>query len=207
MATKLRWYQFSLRSLLIFVTLWAIPCSWLGVKMKQAREQKAAVEWILGAKGFVKYDYETQGATPPGPAWLRRLLGDDFFAHVSRVDLMGPEITDVALERLLWLPQLEKLDLFATQTTDTGLRYVEELSNLRELDLVFARVTDAGLGHLKGLSRLRTLDLGYTRVTDAGLEQLKGSTLLTTLYLNDTQVTSAGVKKFLKARPGCEIVQ
>jgi len=29
----LRWYQFSLRTLLVFVTLCAMACSWLGVKI------------------------------------------------------------------------------------------------------------------------------------------------------------------------------
>jgi hypothetical protein len=36
---KLRWNQFSLRSLLIFVTVFAFACSWLSVKRQQAKRQ------------------------------------------------------------------------------------------------------------------------------------------------------------------------
>ena len=47
---KLRWYQFSLRSLLLFVLACSLVCSWLGVKMQRAREQKQAVEADDGVK-------------------------------------------------------------------------------------------------------------------------------------------------------------
>lgn len=44
---KLRWFQYSLRTLLVIVTLCGIPCSWLAVKLQQARrehEVAAAIE-------------------------------------------------------------------------------------------------------------------------------------------------------------------
>jgi hypothetical protein len=50
---KLRWFQFSLRTLLVFVTLCAIPCSWLAVKMQQAKRQREAVVAIEKLGGFV----------------------------------------------------------------------------------------------------------------------------------------------------------
>ena len=44
--SKLQWFQFSLKTLLIVVTLVAIPCSWLAVKLKEAKEQREAVAEI-----------------------------------------------------------------------------------------------------------------------------------------------------------------
>ena len=41
-----RRFQFSLRSLMLLVVVVAIPCSWLAVARKAAREQQAAVEAI-----------------------------------------------------------------------------------------------------------------------------------------------------------------
>ena len=86
---KLRWYQFSLRSLLLLFLFCTIPFGWLGVKMQRAREQKQAVEAIKKLGGRVQYDYQRdasgapiKGAKPPGPAWLRQLLGDDCFTNV-----------------------------------------------------------------------------------------------------------------------------
>jgi len=37
---KRRWFQFSLRSVLIFVLLVSIGLSWLGVKLERARRQR-----------------------------------------------------------------------------------------------------------------------------------------------------------------------
>ena len=37
-----RWLQFSLRMLLVQVLLISVPLGWLGMKMREAREQQAA---------------------------------------------------------------------------------------------------------------------------------------------------------------------
>ena len=73
----------------------AIPFTWLETEMKQARKQRAAVDWIEKAGGSVFYDYQPDpsgdipAAKPPGPAWLRKLLGDDYFADVTSVESCG----------------------------------------------------------------------------------------------------------------------
>ena len=66
--------------------------SWFAVRMKRARQQEEAVEEIKKLGGQVQYDYEVQksgnrlpGGGPPGPAWLRNLLGEYFFAAVVLV--------------------------------------------------------------------------------------------------------------------------
>ena len=52
--SKRHWYQFSLRTLLIVVTLSALPLAWVGSKVAQARKKRAAITWIeeLGGEGF-----------------------------------------------------------------------------------------------------------------------------------------------------------
>ena len=98
-ALVFRWrFQFSIRSLLVLTVAVAIPCSWLAVEMKAAREQREAVEAIQEVNGYVAYDWQFVSdeilrtsncriAQPPGPVWLRNLLGDDFFGSVSDVIL------------------------------------------------------------------------------------------------------------------------
>ena len=124
--------------------------------MVRADEQKAVIEEIENLGGLVWYDYQfdaqeipdTQDAEPPGPKWLRRLLGDDFFMTVTKLDLMQTEIGDA------------------------GLKQLEGLTDLQSLSLG-ERVTDAGLAHLTGLLQLRSLDVKKTQVTDAGIQGLQ----------------------------------
>jgi hypothetical protein len=148
---KLRWYQFSLRSLLIFVTLFAIPCSWLAVKMKQARRQKETVEAVIKLGGIVEYDdgtdslHSKKGATVSGPTWLRKIFGDDFFRNVTYVGFDDPKITDADIKLLEGLLQLQRVSFWGTSVTVDGLKQLEGLKSLEDLDLSCTRITDADL--------------------------------------------------------------
>ena len=164
-------FQFSILSLLVLTVVVAVPFSWLKTEMNAARRQRETVEWIKNAGGEVVYDYEfdppgpcyTPGAKPPGPAWLRNLLGDDVFADVTAA-AGGLKVVDAGLERLKGLPQLKYLGLHGTKVSDAGLEHLKGLTQLRLLDLDGTQVSDAGLEHLKGLTQLRNLRLDGTRV-------------------------------------------
>src|SRR5262245_15433970 len=102
---KRRWSRFSLRTLLVLVSIASAGFGWLGVKVRQAQQQREAVKAIqnLGALE-VRYDYQMTPdgkfdnvTLPPGPVWLRKLLGDDAFANVVLVILADSEVTDADL--------------------------------------------------------------------------------------------------------------
>jgi hypothetical protein len=149
---KRRWCQYSLRTLMVLVTLCAFACSWLAVKMQQARKQREAVETIQKLGGVVQYLHETGTTTtrgrPPGPAWLRKILGDDFFAYVVQVYLADTQITDDCLEHLRGMSQLTVLFLDNTNITDAGLKHLDHLTQLRYMSLKNTHVTDNGLKRL-----------------------------------------------------------
>jgi hypothetical protein len=231
---RLRWYQFRLRTLLLFVLLVAVACSWPAAKAQRARRQARAVEAIRAAGGEVRYDYKFNATVRPpnlpAPAWLVRLLGVDFFADVVAVyyarsffimdddlenleglsqlqelDLNGPQVTDAGLEHLKELTKLEYLWLGCAQVTGAGLEHLKGLTNLRLLTLHCPEVTDAGLEHLKGLTNLEELDLRNTQVTDAGLEHLRELTNLRCLRVDAPQVTAGGVQRLRQALPNCGV--
>jgi hypothetical protein len=207
--TRRRCFSFSLRTVLIFVTLAGCGMAWLGFKVQEGRRQAAAVAAIEKLGGWVRYDYEfeSQGglvpnATPPGPAWLHSLLGDDFFRTVYSVGSRGfpvsgrqdRPIIDADLEFVKGLTTLKVLYLWGTKVTDADLSNLTGLTRLEELNLGNTNVSDAGLANLKGLIRLEELNLGNTNISDAGLDYLQGLTQLKQLYLNTTQVSDAGVE-------------
>ena len=89
---KRRWFQYSLRTLLVFVLVTSIGMSWFAMKMQKAERQKATVKVILELGGTVVYDDKFQvsghgghNVTQPGPSWLCKPLGHDFFANITDV--------------------------------------------------------------------------------------------------------------------------
>ena len=185
---KRRWFQYSVRTLLVLVTVAAVPCSWVAVKTQQARRERAIAPAIERIGGTAVW------ATPSGPAWLRKLLGDDQFTSVDIVRLQNPGITDADLKCLDGLRRLRQLDLYGTRITDAGMQHVKGLSQLEGLYLNGTRVTDVGLQSPKGLGHLQVLQVGGTQVTDIGLKHLREMSQLQALDLAGTKVTDAGLE-------------
>jgi hypothetical protein len=188
---KRPWLQFSLRSLLIFTVVCAIGAAWLGRKIERKRHEREAVEAITKLGGNVEYDYDYDdgGAlgwhtiptkNPPGPDWLRSLLGENFFSEVDRVSItgaVGKNMTDAGLIHLRSLPRLRYFMLAVNnlKVTDAGLESIRDLTQLQDLMLVLPNVTDAGLESLKGLTQLQKLVLWGPKITDAGVNSLQAA--------------------------------
>jgi hypothetical protein len=215
-----RWhFQFSIRSLLALTVAIAIPSSWVAVKMQQAKRQKEVVDKCSQFL-YVGYDYQLDAygqrmpdAQVPGLAWLRKLLGDDFFSTVVEAEpnndasmlilkdlcgirtllIEGPKVTDKGLAYLKEWPQLKELYLMHTTLTDTGWEHIKDVTQLQMLYFGYD-ATDAELIKIKELPQLQVLHLYGSDVTDAGLECLKGLTQLQVLNLS-FNITDAGLEK------------
>ncbi|MGA2031646.1 MAG: leucine-rich repeat domain-containing protein [Thermoguttaceae bacterium] len=195
---KRRWLQYSLRSLLLFVLLWAIACNWFATRMQQVRKQRDAVKVFRQFPGGVTYDYQYSGQkkAPPGPAWLRKWLGDDWFANVEVVCLgCNKKFTDAEMAHVEALPRLKVLRLYDAAITDAGMEHLKVLTQLKELSLGRTKITDAGLENIKGLKQLERLSLsGNKMITGTGLEDLEGLPQLKELRLYDAKITDAGLE-------------
>ena len=88
--------------------------------LQPRNRQRRAVKAIEKAGGTVGYDYEIDEngwlfpgyRSPPGPTWLRNLIGIDYFATIGAVCLnTGSDVTkatiDDAVGRLSDLPDLQ----------------------------------------------------------------------------------------------------
>ena len=174
---KLRWFQYRWRMLLVVVTLCTMPCSWLGVKIRQAKREHEVAVAIEKMRGFVGW------SKPSGPVWLRGMLEVDLFSSVDRVLLGDTQLTDADFKNL----------------------NLKALNQLQMLDISSTKITDAGLENLNGLQQLHELWLDDNNVTDAALEHLKALKKLEFLYVSQTKITDAGVEKLRQALPNCQI--
>jgi len=110
--------QFSLQGFLMLVALLAV---WLGVVVHRARVERDAIKAIKDLGGAVIYDCELKYAQsekygfsfsihldrpPPGPAWLRRLIGDEFFQDAEIV-FLDPDVP--AANQVKAIPHLQQL--------------------------------------------------------------------------------------------------
>ena len=99
--------------------------------------------WVHEMGGDVRYDYDGRYvrpvAEPPGPSWLRALLGLDFLSDVIEVGCDG--LLDSAdVSPLAGLPDLRTLTLSHTRVSD--LTPLTKLNNLEYLTLNKTSISD-----------------------------------------------------------------
>jgi len=81
-----RWFRFSLRSMLVLVTL---SCCWLSWEIKAVRDRREARIQILAANDVAFFHGEMEGVEivryghRRKPTWIRSLLGDEMVYSIS----------------------------------------------------------------------------------------------------------------------------
>jgi len=222
-----RWFQYSLRKLLLFVLGSSIACSWLALNSESASTQRKAVSTIERSGGWVRYDYEydgagdlVPGAGPRHSAWLRELLGDDFFATVIEAAVYN----DDGLKSVTELPRIRRLQIGKSPYCRADFGHVEDVrrhtmdaaepKQRAQLLLRSTVITEAALEHIQGLPQLQDLAIFDVPLTNAGLEYLKTLRQLRRLRLpprhgklnlERAAITTEGVRNLEQALPNCEI--
>jgi hypothetical protein len=201
--SKLRWYQFSLRTLLIVVTLFAVACSWFATEYRRAVRRGQAFRKVE----MQFYTYGGHFSPPWYSSWFHKMAGDGECYNISfLVTNAQSYITNDDMMLIGRFDELAQLSInFQETVTDEGLQYIESLQNLSELSLSETKITDKGLSYLMSMKVLESLDLSNTEITDSGLERLTNLNKLQRLILSGTKVTDAGVSKLQKALPNCKI--
>lgn len=172
------WYQYSLRSLVIFMAIAGVLFAFVGDLFLHSYNQKRLMDkWSAIA----------------GPHTRGRVIIGWSFRDISQDELieLGNE---TKLESLI-------LDYQKTRFIDSNLDSLVYIDNLK-LKITGQQVTD--LSPLEGLTNLRFLDLTKTQVSD--LSPLEGLTKLKWLDIRHTQVTEAEVQKLRQSLPNCKIM-
>jgi len=147
-AVKLK-IRYSLRVLLLAMTVIAI---WLGMRVNSAMKQRSAVATIQEAGGSVYFNWQLQPIynadgdvdyfkvirdpkAIPAPEWLRRLVGDEFFQYVVKVNIHPDNVNDQTIAAMGRLPRLDSVDLSWEQfdPDDSPKMTRKQLDDLKQL--------------------------------------------------------------------------
>lgn len=207
-----RW-RFSLKSLLLLVTLAAVFFGWMGTRVHQAHQERIAIAEIAKSGGVFEYDYAYHeigkpktGASPNGHPWLRSLLGDEFFDSPISLYLYNSRNTSTQIPRLwAFRETLRWLSLGGSTVVDAELRHVAQMSELQYLNLRGTGITDNGVKHLEPLIRMKGLDLMGCPVTDTSVPLLARFDSLEYLNVCGTELSQRGITQLHNALSDCDI--
>jgi hypothetical protein len=205
-----RWFRFSLRTFLVFVTLF---CVWAAWWTHAARQQKQAVEAVREYGGWVYYDYEfdddpqrPQRVTneSPWPSWLVDTFGVDMLHNIVEVNLVYGDdngkreetknTSDEIIGHLEGFPNLRRLFLHSTQVTDATMPHIAKLRKLECLLIWKAEmVSDAGFSHLASLGRLKTLQISNAQLGDESLAIMGHLPQIESLSLQGNHFSNKGL--------------
>jgi len=182
--------RFSLRSLLVVVTLLAMGLAWFAYWRDAKRREEAAADWLLDHGASVGwFDGRPMSERP---LWVQRLalvLPEECLRTVYYVDFPADTI-DAELAIVRDLPNLTQLNLNkAASITPAGLAPLAKLSRLEVLYLKETPAGDAGLAHARKLSGLKEIWMQNTGITDASMPCVANNRGLTHLDLDEAQIT------------------
>ena len=176
---KRRWYQFSLLSMLVVLTLVGLILALAAREREECRKGERALE-VLGQRLLIEsaedFGLEVDGRTEfERPTWLKPLLGDDHFRQIS----------------------------FAQITVWSGddMRHVANLSKLRGLDLVAAddpdesEITNDDFVALRAMRSLKSLNIIDRNVPGELVDTLAECRQITDLSFQLCDFTGNGVSR------------
>ncbi len=172
--------------------------------MDKARKQRNIVEFLEVNGGKVTYDWELRYSnSPPGPDWLHRLLGKDFFGHVHSVNLFqgggpprrsgSPALDNELIASAARLPKLKVFAFCEAQATDAGVACLADTQSLEGVILWGENFTDNCLQHFAELPSLKVLELVNSNLTDAGMHHVGRCVHLDCLYVDSPLISNKGL--------------
>ena len=116
-----------------------------------------------------------------------------FPAKIDWIMLEGTPATDLTINLLTGLTDLEGLVLSNTMVTDKGVKRLGQIESLRHVYLYGTDVTDESVPAIVKLPHLSKLIVSETRITNRSLQTLKNNRTLKRLGIKGTQVNFRGI--------------
>lgn len=155
-----RWFQFRLRTLLVFMTLAAFPLAWLHQEKIQRQREQEVADWVDQLSGHTLFHNHDRFQYNKNRGKIDRYLDAQFGYLVKVVELYETSVAD--LTPLARLERLQYLSIAKTGVKD--ISPLSKMEHLNFLNLINTRVGD--LSPLAGAEKLDILLAENTRVDD-----------------------------------------
>ncbi len=214
MKKKTRRFRFSLKTILIALTVTCVILAWYKYRVDR---QKETVRQIYACGGSVVYDFgavDPTNMTPrssPWPDFLIKLLGVDAFhspvtvrqydasKRYSGISPTGKDFSPELIERITKLPRVSAIQLYGGEDIDQWLAILGEMKQLGHLMIDNGRyVTDDGIAHLSELDNLAGLIVWRCQCTDRSLEIVSNLPEMIDLRLPYCDFSDEGVAHLAK---------
>ena len=206
--------RFSLRALLILVTIIGVVILPVGIRIFRAeskrRQQLIAIELVNQNGGSVHGSVKNPTAEQVTDIFFHHLTDDKVrvlmphlrqFPNLKELQINGgPRLTDKSVESIAELSELERLYFHDVTLTDQSAKHLRRLPNLKRLFLSGDQMTDQAMPDLASLQNLEQLALTSPKITNDGVVALSSLSKLQQLNITDTSVTDAGLKKLGQTR-------
>ena len=193
---KRRWFQLSLRTLLLLVLLASTVPGWVGVEWAQRKKEKLAIRWVEEMGGNVRFDLQTWRGNRATKVAIRKeksYLKLEYAIGLSLLDVkvLGTPVSDLfPWEDITIFANLQRfLSLLVNLYIDNNRRVVDlsPLSDLRSLKEL--RIWNTPVSNLSPLAALRSFEA--IEILDAPIKDLSPLRGLT--RLKELQVLIAPV--------------
>jgi hypothetical protein len=190
------WPRFSLRTLLVAMTVVSVALAWY---VQWVRIEQRAAEAVLAAGGKVFYDWQMRPADvdanfrpdPPGPNCLRTWFGPHWFDSIAKVELSDRRPRNannkfrLIAPRLMQLPALRELWLWQVELDRADYELLGRMPHLQLLSIgQVAEMTPVDAARLAAARNLRELHLRCTKVSPPALSELARSPRLEKLQIS-----------------------
>jgi hypothetical protein len=142
--------------------------------------QHSAISQIEALGGIVGFQHEwdssrkcKSGLEAPGPHWIRRVLGNNFFAVVRAVIFDSAHISTSTFGLVRHLKTLKELGVVDCTLDSNSLSQLGGVPNLSYLSLCGTPLNEIDVESLKELKRLRTLVVTGTGLSNESVELLR----------------------------------
>jgi Leucine-rich repeat (LRR) protein len=206
-----RWWRmrWSMRALLLAITVLALLLAWVGRTIRAVQHRAALVtalksESLFGDQIIAWSSIRVSDSFEPD--WPAIFLGDWSSVELTDIDVDYKQaVNDDLLEQVAVFRQLEDVSVSGQQITDRGFAALRGMEKLDTLTIEACDITDATLEHIATLRSLEDLTLRGVAVTDKGLGQLWKLPKLNSLTVEFTLVSPKALKAFQNDRPECVV--